>query len=244
MAPLFRPAGLPFALIASLSALSLLVACSPPQGAGEVSQVLAAADFAVLAVSRATLPVIASWPRMAGGTTTSGWLPRGGGSKRDIVAPGDRFDVTMYSNEDNGLLSSPGQKITPLQGLKVSSDGTLFLPYAGAVTLAGLSEDQARHLTIHGVHRNEDGSYSWKFDNYLHLPWAHDTHPDQVAELWQAITCDVLLMYGEKSWASNPSADGRLAHFRGARCLTFENAGHWLHHDQFSRFVTALHEFL
>ena len=109
---------------------------------------------------------------------------------------------------------------------------------------AFLSEDQARHLTIHGVHRNEDGSYSWKFDNYLHLPWAHDTHPDQVAELWQAITCDVLLMYGEKSWASNPSADGRLAHFRGARCLTFENAGHWLHHDQFSRFVTALHEFL
>ena len=30
-----------------------------------------------------------------------------------------------------------------------------------------LSEDQARHLTIHGSNQNEDGSYSWKFDNYV-----------------------------------------------------------------------------
>ena len=28
-----------------------------------------------------------------------------------------------------------------------------------------LSETQARHLTIHGVLQNEDGSFSWKFDN-------------------------------------------------------------------------------
>ena len=31
---------------------------------------------------------------------------------------------------------------------------------------AFLSEEQALHLTVHGVNRNEDGSYSWKFDNY------------------------------------------------------------------------------
>ena len=30
-----------------------------------------------------------------------------------------------------------------------------------------LSMDQARHLTVHGVARNEDGTYSWKFDNYI-----------------------------------------------------------------------------
>ncbi|MEJ0070194.1 MAG: alpha/beta fold hydrolase [Pseudomonadota bacterium] len=29
-----------------------------------------------------------------------------------------------------------------------------------------LSPEQARHLTQHGVNQNEDGSYSWKFDNY------------------------------------------------------------------------------
>ena len=145
MVPLFRPA----ALIVALSGLSLLAACSPPQGAAEVSQVLAgagdpAADFAVVSVSKATLPMIATWPRQASSTRTAGWLPRGGGVRKDIIAPGDKFDLAMYSNEDNGLLTMPGQKFTPLQGLKVAEDGTLFLPYAGAVPVVGLSEDQAR----------------------------------------------------------------------------------------------------
>ena len=107
-----------------------------------------------------------------------------------------------------------------------------------------LSEEQARHLTIHGTHRNEDGSYSWKFDNYLHLPWAHDTAHEQVAELWRRITCPTLLMYGAKSWASNPVDDGRITHFTNARVITFEDAGHWLHHDQFDRFTAELRGFL
>ena len=33
---------------------------------------------------------------------------------------------------------------------------------------AHLTQAQARHLTIHGSHQNEDGSYSWKYDNYTH----------------------------------------------------------------------------
>ena len=31
-----------------------------------------------------------------------------------------------------------------------------------------LSREQARHLTIWGIRRNENGTYSWKFDNYVH----------------------------------------------------------------------------
>jgi pimeloyl-ACP methyl ester carboxylesterase len=107
-----------------------------------------------------------------------------------------------------------------------------------------LSEEQARHLTIHGVNRNEDGSWSWKFDNYLNLPWVSDIDPDESAQLWARITCPTLLMYGEKSWASNPAADGRLAHFGNARVVTFADAGHWLHHDQFDRFMAELKAFL
>ena len=30
-----------------------------------------------------------------------------------------------------------------------------------------LTDEQARHLTIHGVNRNEDGTFSWKFDQHL-----------------------------------------------------------------------------
>ena len=32
-----------------------------------------------------------------------------------------------------------------------------------------LSPEQARHLTVHGVARNEDGTYGWKFDNYVRV---------------------------------------------------------------------------
>ena len=33
-----------------------------------------------------------------------------------------------------------------------------------------LSPEQARHLTIHGSNQNEDGTYTWKFDNYTRTP--------------------------------------------------------------------------
>ena len=62
--------------------------------------------------------------------------------------------------------------------------------------------------------------------------------------LWEAIECPVLLLYGTDSWASNPEADGRARHFRDAHTIAYENAGHWLHHDQFERFVADLRAFL
>ena len=103
-----------------------------------------------------------------------------------------------------------------------------------------LTEDQARHLTIHGINRNEDGTWSWKFDNHLNV-WPFDDVPQGAIEaLWGAIDCPTLLLYGADSWASNPERDGRIAHFRGARVVEFENAGHWLHHDQFDRFMGEL----
>ncbi|WP_310497271.1 alpha/beta hydrolase [Sandarakinorhabdus sp.] len=107
-----------------------------------------------------------------------------------------------------------------------------------------LSDEQARHLTIHGVNHNEDGTCSWKFDNYLHLPWISDTPQDQMEALWQRITCPTLLLYGEKSWASNPQADGRAVHFANAEVVTFPDAGHWLHHDRFDLFMATIVRFL
>ena len=53
-----------------------------------------------------------------------------------------------------------------------------------------------------------------------------------------------LLLYGADSWASNPEGDGRLDHFANAEVIEFENAGHWLHHDQFDRFMATLRDFL
>lgn len=107
-----------------------------------------------------------------------------------------------------------------------------------------LSEAQARHLTIHGVNRNEDGSYSWKFDPYLNVWGDADMTQDQVEALWSRITAPTLLLYGANSWASNPAKDGRIRHFTNAEVKVYENAGHWLHHDQFDRFLTDLNAFL
>ncbi len=107
-----------------------------------------------------------------------------------------------------------------------------------------LSDEQARHLTVHGVSQNEDGTYSWKFDNYLRVWPPVDMPQAEIENLWRAIDCPTLLLYGAKSWASNPAADGRAQHFRNARVELFEDAGHWLHHDRFEHFMEQLHAFL
>jgi pimeloyl-ACP methyl ester carboxylesterase len=109
---------------------------------------------------------------------------------------------------------------------------------------AYLTEEQARHLTIHGISRNEDGSWSWKFDNYLNVWPFFDVPQAEIEAIWNAIACPTLLLYGANSWASNPEKDGRLRYFRNAKVIEFENAGHWLHHDQFDRFMATLDDFL
>ncbi len=108
-----------------------------------------------------------------------------------------------------------------------------------------LSVEQARHLTVHGMLRNEDGSYSWKFDNYVRLftPVADLSDPE-IHALWAGIDCPVLLAWGRQSWASNPLEDGRAEHFRDARVAAFDDAGHWLHHDRLEAFLTELRGFL
>ena len=107
-----------------------------------------------------------------------------------------------------------------------------------------LTDAQARHLTTHAILRNGDGSWSWKFDNDLNV-WPVAEFPQgEVEALWAAITCPVLLFYGSESFAVNPATDGRLAHFRDARVVEYEKAGHWLHHDQFARFIGDLMAFL
>jgi pimeloyl-ACP methyl ester carboxylesterase len=107
-----------------------------------------------------------------------------------------------------------------------------------------LSEDQAHHLTIHGVARNEDGSYVWKFDNYTRaFSPARFTDEEQI-EMRGRVGCPLLLVNGTESWASNPERDGRAAVFPNARVVAIEGAGHWAHHDRFDEFVRIVRDFL
>jgi pimeloyl-ACP methyl ester carboxylesterase len=113
-----------------------------------------------------------------------------------------------------------------------------------------LSPEQARHLTIHGVNQNEDGSYGWKFDGYLssNLVNGHfmlDHSREQVFELWRNITCPVLFLTGEESWHVATLDESELvSHFQDARHVFIEEAGHWLHHDQLDQFLELVEDFL
>ena len=107
-----------------------------------------------------------------------------------------------------------------------------------------LTPTQARYLTVHGVSQNEDGTYSWKFDNYVRSEAPTDIPTADLHHLWSRIACPTLLVYGKESWASNPEKDGRIAHFQNARVETFEGAGHWVHHDRLEAFVAMARGFL
>lgn len=107
-----------------------------------------------------------------------------------------------------------------------------------------LTPEQARHLTVHGISQNEDGTYSWKFDNYVRVMPPYEMTPEMIQQLWGRITCPTLLVWGEESWASNPAEDGRVNYFRNARVAAVANAGHWVHHDRLDEFLRLLREFL
>ena len=107
-----------------------------------------------------------------------------------------------------------------------------------------LSPEQARHLTTHGVNQNEDGTCSWKFDNYVRSWPAYDMARDEMELLWARITCPTLLVYGSESGASNPATDGRARHFQHATVVTVDGAGHWVHHDQLDHFLKLAGDFI
>jgi pimeloyl-ACP methyl ester carboxylesterase len=107
-----------------------------------------------------------------------------------------------------------------------------------------LTEDQARYLTVHGAMQNEDGSYSWKFDNYVRSFSPADFTADELQRIWANISCPILLINGKESWASNPETDGRAKVFKDARVVEFEGAGHWVHHDRLEAFLETVRAFL
>jgi len=107
-----------------------------------------------------------------------------------------------------------------------------------------LSPDQALHLTQYGVNQNEDGTYSWKFDNYVRADPPYEMTVAEIEELRRRIACPALLVYGKESWASDPVKDGRARHFRDANVIALEGAGHWVHHDRRDTFLDLVRGFL
>ena len=106
-----------------------------------------------------------------------------------------------------------------------------------------LRPDQSRHLAVHALREDARG-WGWKHDRMLAWTETRPMPPEEYLAAYAAIACPVLLMYGEDSWASSPKADGRMDAFREARLITYERAGHWLHHDRFEAFIEDVSAFL
>jgi pimeloyl-ACP methyl ester carboxylesterase len=107
-----------------------------------------------------------------------------------------------------------------------------------------LTEAMAFHLTLHGTNRHEDGTYTWKFDNYVRASSPYDFNMEDARAIWERITCPTLLIRGADSWASDPEQDGRASAFRNRQVVTVANAAHWVHHDQLEAFLQVVEAFL
>ena len=109
---------------------------------------------------------------------------------------------------------------------------------------ARLPPELAQHLASHGVRRNEDDTYSWKFDPYQRAMAPHRLSPDDHVSLWSRITCPTLLLCAEESFLESSKIAELAGHFRQARAETISGAGHWLHHDKPDEVLNAVRSFL
>lgn len=107
-----------------------------------------------------------------------------------------------------------------------------------------LSESQALHLTVHGSNRNEDGTYSWKYDNYTHNFSSAGLSSEEVIALWRRIEAPVLIMNAEHGLEHRIGQDGTLTHFTNALEHVIADAGHWTYHDQHDQVLAHIRLFL
>lgn len=107
-----------------------------------------------------------------------------------------------------------------------------------------LSDEVARHLTLHGTNWDANGCMVWKFDNYVRAfsPYGHSIA--DAAEVYGHITSPALLFWGLESFAPVPKTDPRVTAMPNCRVIPVAKAGHWVHHDQLDLFLKETSAFL
>ena len=125
-----------------------LDACSPPQDVADVAQVVKGVDkpdatFAVQFITKETLPIVARWPDSHPAANRQ-WIPHQQTPPDPLIQAGDHLTLAIWDNDDSSLLSSPGQKVIALPDLRVSSTGTIFMPYVDEVYVAKMTPNEAR----------------------------------------------------------------------------------------------------
>ncbi len=110
--------------------------------------------------------------------------------------------------------------------------------------IPALSDDQVRHLTHHGISGNDDGTYSWKYDELSKILSPIRFDEQEMIELQERISCPVLYLYGSRGWSGNPFDKKTNPPHISVKSMQIAHAGHWLHHERFDIFVEIAASFL
>ncbi|WP_238366349.1 polysaccharide biosynthesis/export family protein [Mesobacterium pallidum] len=129
-------------------AFTLVSACTLPRGAALRSEIVKESEqedptFAVVPVTRATVPYVAKWP-VTGWSGSYHWIGATRAPKSNIIAAGDTIDLVIWDNQENSLITPTDAKAVTMNGLRVSANGTIFVPYVYDVVVRGLTPDEAR----------------------------------------------------------------------------------------------------
>ena len=109
---------------------------------------------------------------------------------------------------------------------------------------AHLDDEQARLLTVHGSNQNEDGTYTWKYDNYTHAFPAYRVPDGETTSIWGAIDCPTLIVNAVEGFDHRIGQNGTLGYFRHGHLIDVAQAGHWVHHDRLEEVSVATRNFL
>jgi len=105
-----------------------------------------------------------------------------------------------------------------------------------------LSPELAYHLTVHGTRKVGEG-FVWKFDNHVRTPSPYEFNMEDARDIWNQIRCPIMFLFGSESWGKQPD-NLDLSAFHNFNTVNIDNAGHWVHHDQFNGFMSVVSDFL
>jgi pimeloyl-ACP methyl ester carboxylesterase len=106
-------------------------------------------------------------------------------------------------------------------------------------------EEIARHFVEHGLRRDADGRYRWRYDPMFALAPLDFTYREaDTLALWARIDCPKLFVSGDTSMFKEPWKDPRVRAFEGARFELIRGASHQIHHDAPEVFERHVRDFL
>lgn len=132
----------------ALCAMALLAGCGilPSSGPSKsqiyAGSVLREGDAFIITVTD-RVNQIASSRRALG---FSDRLRNAGLLSADVIRPGDKLELLIWENVENGLLSSATGGPSGLSGIEVDDNGNIFVPYAGRIHAAGKNPDAIRRI--------------------------------------------------------------------------------------------------